>query len=54
MKTGLIIFLALAAGGLLLGVAGVYVLAGLGYCLLAAAFSCLAAAGFIRKGLTSG
>lgn len=54
MKTGLIIFLVLAAGGLLLGVAGVYVLAGLGYSLLAAACACLASAGFIRKGLTSG
>ncbi|MNJ39579.1 hypothetical protein D3C77_344560 [compost metagenome] len=54
MKTGLIIFLVLAASGLLLGVAGVYVLAGLGYGLLAAAVGFLAAAGFIRKGLTSG
>ncbi|WP_446430890.1 hypothetical protein [Pseudomonas sp. 1121_17] len=54
MKTGLIIFLVLAAGGLLLGVAGVYVLAGLGYSLLAAASACLAAAGFLRKGLTGG
>lgn len=54
MKTGLIIFLALAAGGLLLGVAGVFVLAGLGYSLLAASGALLAAAGFIRKGLISG
>lgn len=54
MKTGLIIFLGLAAGGLLLAVAGVYVLAGLGYALLAAACSLLVAAGFIRKGLIGG
>ncbi|XRA83177.1 hypothetical protein RPN52_08170 [Pseudomonas putida] len=40
--------------GLLLGVAGVYVLAGLGYALLAAAGSLLVAAGFIRKGLIGG
>lgn len=54
MKTGLIIFLVLAAGGLLLGIAGVYVLAGLGCALLAGAGSLLVAAGFIRKGLIGG
>jgi len=54
MNTALIVFLVLAAGGLLLGVAGVYVLAGLGYCLLAAAAALLLAAGFVRKGLIGG
>ncbi|WP_170929685.1 hypothetical protein [Pseudomonas sp. B26(2017)] len=52
MNIGLMVFLALAAGGLLLGVAGIYVLTGLGYALLAAGVACLFAAGFIRKGLT--
>lgn len=52
MNTGLIIFLVLASCGLLLSVAGVFVLAGLGYALLSAAAAMLLAAGFVRKGLT--
>ncbi|MBA1217264.1 hypothetical protein [Pseudomonas fulva] len=54
MKTGLIIFMVLASCGLVLGIAGVFVLAGLGYALLSAGAALLAAAGFIRKGLISG
>ena len=52
MNIGLILFLVLATGGLILGVAGVYVLTGPGYALLAAGAACVFAAGFIRKGLT--
>lgn len=51
MNHGLIIFLITAATGLALGVAGVFVLAGLGWSLLAGACALLLAAGFIRKGL---
>jgi hypothetical protein len=53
MDTGLILFIAVASAALCLFVAGVFVLAGLGWSLIAGGASFLAAAGFIRKGLTS-
>jgi len=53
MDTGLILFIVAAAAALCLFVAGVFVLAGVGWSLIAGACSFLAAAGFIRKGLTS-
>ena len=52
MDNGLILFLVVAIVALGLLVAGVFVLAGLGWALVAAGAGCLAAAGFIRKGLT--
>lgn len=45
-------FIAAALFGLSLGVAGVYVLLGLGWSLLAAGGALLLVAGFVRKGLT--
>ncbi|SDS42353.1 hypothetical protein [Pseudomonas prosekii] len=51
MDTGLIIFIVAAVAALCLFVAGVFLLAGLGWALIGAAVSFLAAAGFIRKGL---
>ncbi|PMW10187.1 MULTISPECIES: hypothetical protein, partial [unclassified Pseudomonas] len=53
MDTGLILFIVAAAAALCLFVAGVFVLAGVGWSLIAGACSFLATAGFIRKGLTS-
>lgn len=52
MDTGLILFIVTAAAALCLFVAGIFVLAGLGWSLIAAAASLLGVAGFIRKGLT--
>lgn len=52
MDTGLILFIAAALAALCLFVAGVFLLAGLGWAFIAAAAAFLAAAGFIRKGLT--
>lgn len=52
MDTGLILFIVAAVAALCLFIAGVFVLAGLGWSFIAGAVSFLAAAGFIRKGLT--
>ncbi len=54
MDSGLLLFLLTAAAGMAAAVAGVFVLAGLGWSLLAGGGALLLAAGFIRKGLTSG
>lgn len=51
MNKGLILFLLAAVGGLCLGVAGVFVLAGLGWSLLAGGAALLLVASFVRKGL---
>jgi hypothetical protein len=53
MNSGLTLFLLVAMAGLCLFVAGVYVLAGIGWALIAGAVALITAAGFIRKGLTS-
>lgn len=48
------VFVAAALCGFALAVAGVFVLAGLGWSLLAGSVSLLLIAGFVRKGLTDG
>ena len=46
------VFILSALCGLALGVAGVFILAGLGWSLLAGAGALFLIAGFVRKGLT--
>ena len=53
MKSGLLIFVIAAMLGLCLFIAGIYVLAGFGWCLLASSGAFMAIAGFVRKGLVS-
>lgn len=48
----LLVFIITALTGFALGVAGVFVLHGLGWALIAGAISLLLIAGFVRKGLT--
>jgi hypothetical protein len=52
MDIGLTLFIASSVVAVCLFVAGVFVLAGLGWSLIAGGAGFLAAAGFIRKGLT--
>ncbi|TDV44407.1 hypothetical protein EC919_11479 [Pseudomonas graminis] len=51
MDKGLTLFIVVAVAALCLLVAGVFLLAGLGWSLIAGGAACLVAAGFIRKGL---
>lgn len=53
MKTALTLFVLAVLCGLGLAVAGVYLLAGLGWSLIAGSVGMLAIAGFIRQGLIS-
>lgn len=54
LLSALLWFLLLALAGACLVVAGVYLLAGLGWGLVAGGVLCLVAASFIRRGMTDG
>lgn len=54
MNAAIVIYIICALNGLGLFVAGVFILAGLGWSLLAASVSMLAISAFIRSGLSGG